>query len=254
MGQGAGHQNIYRRIKMVVKHEYFVGYQYVDADFRIKNSAMLSMFEDMAGMHGSLAGEDVRTADTVWILTSYKIDVKKRPEYGEYVTVCTWSRSIRGLLAFREFEIRSKDGELLVCALSEWAHISKADKRPARVTPELEAAYGSEPDHSNFAGARVRATREPAEYSNTCDFTVYRNWIDVNRHMNNVHYAELAEMAMPEDAAKSISELGFEIYYRKEIKYGETVRCHYAKTEDGHAVTVKSLDGETVHAQIKYIK
>ena len=235
---------------MVVENRYFVGYQYVDADYKMKNSAMLSMFEDLAGIHGTVAGEDIRTADTVWILTAYKVDIKKRPEYGEYVTVRTWSRSIRGLLAFREFEVVNGDGELLICAVSEWVHINKADKKPARVTPELEAAYESEPEHSNFAGARLRAPREAAEYSAVSDFTVGRNWIDVNRHMNNVYYSELAEMAIPEEAADSLSELGFEIYYRKEIKCGETVRCYYRETEDGHEVTVKS--GETLHAQIIY--
>ena len=237
---------------MVVENRYFVGYQYVGADFKIKNSALLSMFEDLAGIHGALAGEDVRTAETVWILTAYKVDIKKRPEYGEYVTVRTWSRSIRGLLAFREFEVINGEGELLASALSEWAHINKSDKRPARVTTELEAAYESEPERTNFAGARLRAPREVAEYSAFCDFTVSRNWIDVNRHMNNVYYSELAELAMPEGTADSLSDLGFEIYYRKEIKCGESVRCHYKKTEDGHAVTVKSADGETIHAQIIY--
>ena len=237
---------------MVVKHDYFVGYQYIDTEFKMKNSAMLSMFEDLACIHGSRAGEDIRIADTVWLLTAYKINVIKRPEYGEYVTVSTWSRNMRGVLAFREFEIRGKDGELLVCAVSEWAHIFRADGRPARATPELEAMYGSEPEHTNFEGARLRATREPDEYTAELEYTVGRNWIDVNGHMNNVHYIELAELALPEKALDGLSERDFEIYYRKEIKYGETVRCHYAKTEQGHTVTVKSADGETLHAQIKF--
>ena len=239
---------------MVVENKYFIGYQYVGADFRIKNSALLAMFEDLAGIHGTKAGEDVRTAETVWILTAYKVDIKRRPEYGEYVTVRTWSRSIRGLLAFREFEIISESGELLVCALSEWAHINKADKKPARVTPELEAAYESEPEHSNFGGARLRAPRENGEYSFESDFTVGRNWIDVNLHMNNVYYSDLAEMSMPHNEADAISDLGFEIYYRKEIKCGEMVRCYYAKRENGHTVSVKSESGETLHAQIIYLK
>ena len=239
---------------MVVKHEYFVGYQYVDPNFKIKNSSLLCMFEDLACIHGTLAGEDIRTADTAWILTAYKLDIKKRPEYGEYVTVHTWSRNMRGLLAFREFEVRSKSGELLVCALSEWAHIGKADGKPVRVTPELEAAYESEPDHSNFSGIRLRNTKEPQEYSHMGEWTVERNWIDVNHHMNNVYYASLAEMAMPQDAADGIADHGVEIYYRKEIKYGERVVCQYAKTEEGHTVAVRSADGETLHAIIKFIK
>ncbi len=239
---------------MVVEHKYFVGYQYVDANFKIKNSAILGMFEDLACIHGGKAGEDIRYAPTVWILTAYKVDIKRRPEYGEYVNVRTWSRSLRGFLAFREFEIRDAEGELLVSALSEWAHIQRAEVKPARVTPELEAAYESEPERTNFAGVRLRSTKEPQEYESVLEYTVGRNWVDVNRHMNNIYYAELAEAALPDGVFEDIAQYGFEIYYRKEIKYGQNVKCFYAEEGDMHTVTVKSEDGEILHALIRYTK
>ena len=239
---------------MIVKHKYFVGYQYVDAHYRIKNAALLGMFEDLAGMHGTIAGEDIRTADTVWILTAYRVKILKRPEYGEYVTLSTWSRSVRGLLAFREFEVRNRDGELLVCAVSEWAHIYKATGMPARVSQELADSYESEPDRTNFPNMRLRLTGEPAEYSFESEWQIGRNWIDVNRHMNNVHYAELAEMAMPDDRAEGFCASRFDIFYRKEIKCGQTVRCFYAEDENTHTVSIKSADGVTLHAQVKLYK
>ena len=239
---------------MIVEHKYFVGYQYVDAKFKLKNSAMLGMFEDLACIHGGIAGEDVRYAPTAWILTAYKIDIKRRPMYGECVTVRTWSRNLRGFLAFREFEIRDEAGELLVAALSEWAHLQKADGKPARVTPELEAAYESEPERTNFAGVRLRNTKEPEQYEGELEYTVGRNWIDANRHMNNIYYAELAEAALPDSVFESISDYGFEIYYRKEIKYGQKVRCFYTNDGENHTVAVKSEGGEVLHALIRYIR
>ena len=239
---------------MVVKHEYFIGYQYIDADFKIKNSALLSMFEDLACIHGARAGDDLRSAPTVWLLTAYKVKIIRRPEYAERVVVSTWSRGMRGVFAFREFEVRNSAGELLVCALSEWAHVFKADGKPARVTPELEKMYESEPEHSNFGGERIRVVRTAENGEQTYGFTVLGNLIDVNRHMNNVHYIEQAELALPEEVLPELSELSFEICYRKEIKYGERVRCFYAKDGDSHSVFIKSEDTETLHAQIKFLK
>ena len=239
---------------MIVNHKYFVGYQYVDAHYKIKNASLLGMFEDLAGMHGTIAGEDIRTADTVWILTAYRVKILKRPEYGEYVTLSTWSRSVRGLLAFREFEVRNRDGELLVCAVSEWAHIYKATGMPARVSQELADSYESEPDRTNFPNMRLRPFGEPAEYSFESRWQIGRNWIDVNRHMNNVYYAELAEMAMPEEVAEGFCASQFDIFYRKEIKCGQTVRCFYAEDESNHTVSIKSADGEVLHALVKLYK
>ena len=51
-----------------------------------------------------------------------------------------------------------------------------------------------------------------------------------------------------------IFDYGFEIYYRKEIKYGQSVRCFYSKDGQNHTVAVKSEDGEVLHALIRYIK
>ena len=235
---------------MVVKHEYFVGYQYIDTDYKIKNSALLSMFEDLACMHGSRVGEDIRTAPTVWLLSAYKVKIIRRPEYGEYITACTWSRGMRGVLAQREFEIRSAAGELLVCALSEWVHVFKAGG-PARVTAELEAAYESEPERTNFPGERLRPPRECTEYDSEMQFTVGRIFIDVNDHMNNVHYAEISELILPDVSTASYN---FEIYYRKEIKCGETVVLRHSSDENTHTVTVKSADGAILHSIIKYTK
>ncbi len=235
---------------MVVKHEYFVGYQYIDTDYKIKNSALLSMFEDLACIHGTRAGEDIRTAPTVWLLSAYKVKIIRRPEYGEYVEASTWSRGMRGVLAQREFEIRSKTGELLICALSEWAHVFKVGG-PARVTPELDAAYESEPEHTNFSGARLRPPRECTEYESEMNFTVGRIFIDVNDHMNNVHYAEMSELILPDIA---LADYDFEIYYRKEIKCGETVVLRRSSGENSHTVTVVSADGATLHSIIKYTK
>ena len=239
---------------MVVKHEYFVGYQYVDTDFKIKNSALLSMFEDLACIHGACAGEDIRSAPTVWLLTAYKVKVLKRPEYAERVTASTWSRGMRGVFAFREFEIRNSSGELLVCALSEWAHVFKADGKPARVTPELEEMYESEPEHSNFGGERIKICRSAEIGEHTFSFSALHNLMDVNRHMNNVHYIEQAELALPEELLPKLSEFGFEIYYRKEIKYGDRINCFYAADEGSHNVFIRSENGETLHAQVKFIK
>ncbi len=235
---------------MIVKHEYFVGYQYIDIDFKLKNSAILSMFEDLAGIHGTKAGEDIRTAPTVWLLTAYKVKILRRPEYGEYLIVSTWSRGMRGVLALREFEIRSADGELLVYALSEWAHVFKTGG-PARVTPELDAAYEPECERTNFPNIRPRAPRDDGKYESSIEFTVGRIFIDINNHMNNVHYAEISELILPDIP---LADYDFEIYYRKEIKCGETVVLHYASDENTHTVTVKSTDGATLHSIIRYTK
>ncbi len=239
---------------MIVEERYFIGYQYVGADLKLKNSSILCMLEDIAGLHGILAGESIKTSPTTWLLSAYRVIVKKRPEYGDRVTLRTWSREIRNFFACREFEMIDASGEVIVTAISEWAHINRFEGKLEKCSQELADAYRHEPDYSNFDRAlRVKRLKTPENFDNRTEFTVGRNWIDANHHMNNVYYLDLAEMALPENVSESLRADEFSIFYKKEIKCGETVECRSAETDDGYMVSVIDKDG-TLRAQIMLYK
>jgi len=44
-----------------------------------------------------------------------------------------------------------------------------------------------------------------------------------------------------------------EVMYKKEIKFGENVKCFYTIQDDEHIVTIKNIDETVVHAIIKII-
>ena len=67
--------------------------------------------------------------------------------------------------------------------------------------------------------------------------------------MNNVYYLDLAEMVIPDESRAD----DFSIFYRREIKFGESVDCRFSRVEDGGFVSVVGKDG-TLHAQIMLYK
>ena len=44
---------------MIIKDDFYIGYRDVDTNLKIKNSAILNLFEDIAGMHANIAGENL---------------------------------------------------------------------------------------------------------------------------------------------------------------------------------------------------
>ena len=116
-------------INMIVSKKFFVGYRDVDSNLKMKNNAILDLFQEMAGFHGIRCGQASGTINTAWVLTGYKVNIIKRPVYGIDIEAVTWAREIRGISSCREFELRSEDGELLVCATSNWAHVNIEDKK-----------------------------------------------------------------------------------------------------------------------------
>ena len=55
---------------MVVKEIFYVGYSDITADLRLSDTAILKIFENMACIHGTRAGESIKTCDARWFLTA----------------------------------------------------------------------------------------------------------------------------------------------------------------------------------------
>lgn len=67
---------------MIFKDRFYIGYRDIDTNLKIKNSAILNIFEDIAGMHAAEAGEGLKDSNTTWLLTGYKVNILKQPEHG----------------------------------------------------------------------------------------------------------------------------------------------------------------------------
>lgn len=239
---------------MIFKDKFYIGYRDIDTNLRIKNSAILNIFEDIAGMHATEAGEGLKDSNTTWLLTGYKVNILKQPEYGERVDVYTWGTEIKNITASREFEIRDQLGELLVSGLSNWVHINLKTKKIEKVSQELIDAYKLEPSNTNFNELKIKKISEPQNYLYERSYKIDWNWIDANNHMNNIYYLELAEMMLPNEIRKNNRYSGFEVMYKKEIKYGDTIICSYAETEDSYIIAIKDEKLQDLHAIVRLKK
>lgn len=236
---------------MVVKDKFYIGYRDVDANLKIKNSAILNIFEDIAGMHANLIGEGIKQGDTTWLLTGYKVKILKRPEYGDKVCVETWGTEIKSITASREFEVRSESGELLIIGLSNWVHINIKSKKIEKVSETIANAYQIEPEKTNFNETKLEKLKSPEEFEYEKEYTIDWNWIDANNHMNNIFYMDLADIVLPDEISKENVFSAFEIMYKKEIKYKDKVKCLYSESEGESTIVLKNIENDEIHSIIK---
>ncbi len=239
---------------MIFKENFYVGYSDVGKDFRLSNTSVLRLFENVSCMHSSLAGDGMKTSPSRWFLKAYHVKIHNRAEQEERVTACTWSRNVKGVSASREFAIYKENGDLAVTGLSNWVRVNAATLKPERVDSALMERYQSETERTNFDSPWIDKLKEPENYSIEKEFYIDRNFIDANNHMNNVFYLDLAELILPEEVYEKGECNEFEIMYRKAIRYGETVKCFYTEEDDGYYVTIKSVDLSDCHAVIKLYK
>ncbi len=240
-----------------MKYKFYVGFKDINRDLRLKNSSMLTFFENVAGMHASAVGdgfkETVNTTHTTWLLLFWKAKVIKRPQYGDSVIARTWVRSFKRVYSYREFELLSESGELLAVCATKWVKIDFEKGLPARHDPNLGNYETLE--KTGFPGEDTEVKiSEPGEYNWQYTYKIPLDWIDMNYHMNNTRYITLSQYAFVNNGLEFPEFDFFEVIYKKEVKEGDTVKCFVAEDETGFTVAVKSEDESILHTLLRFYK
>lgn len=239
---------------MVFTGKFYIGYSDITKDMTLSNTAILKFFENIASMHSRVAKDDINESEGRWFLTGYHVKITKRPQYGENVTIKTWSREMKGVQACREFEIYNEKDELCLIGISNWIRINAKTLRLERISQELFDAYGSEPEKTNFNYSWIEKLKETETADFEKEFHIERNFIDANNHMNNVYYLDLATNILPEEVYQKGESNEFVIMYKSAIAYDETVCCLFTSAETENVVCIKSQDKSELKAVIKLLK
>ena len=184
---------------------------------------------------------DARGENVSWVLTRLAVKMFRYPVWEEEVTVVTFPRGGRKIVAWRDFEIKSADGGTIGLATSEWMLIDLATRKIAPIPQSVLDAceFGSE----SVLGAEPFTARLkfPADVSVSASgpYKAQYSHIDLNGHVNNVHYVEWALESVPEEyRRRSVSRL--DIVFRQEAKAGDELESCSEIAADGilrHAIT-----------------
>lgn len=208
-------------------------------------------------MHSDEAGyglNDIESTGFTWILLNWKVRVLKRPIYGEKILVKTWARKTEKFYTYRDYQVFDASNNLLAIATTKWILMNAKTMGIEKISDEVISKYFPE-NVSVFDGeAEINKIADPKEYLSCMNYKVQRKDIDINNHMHNVYYLDLAYEALPDEVYENCRFNNFEIMYKKEIKLGEIVKCFYSHIDDTHYITIKSEDEKVLHSIIKFSK
>ena len=172
------------------------------------------------------AGENIS-----WVLTRLKVRIARFPKWEEKVSILTFPRGGRRIVAYRDFVLMGADGDELGRATSEWMLIDLASRKIVAIPDGVFAAANTvrEPVFGEEPFAKLRWDCK-AESSDALVLRARRGDIDLNGHVNNVHYVEWLMEGRP-DAAGPCHEI--DIVFKSETLAGEEVRVESVETEPG---------------------
>ena len=240
---------------MIFEQDFKTGVKDIGKNNLIKNRAILEMLENIGAYHSDLAGygaNDVPQTKVAWILLGWKLNVIKRPKYGQTIHVKTWGRDMVKAITYRDFELYDENNNLCAIATSKWVLVNSENGRLTRITEEIIHKYQIE-DKTIFDERELEKLPIPSEeeYINAVDYTVARRDIDINGHMHNLYYLDIAYEALPNEVYQNRPYDSVQIQYKKEVKQGETVRCKYAFHGGKHVVAIYSRDESVLHAIVE---
>ncbi len=187
---------------------------------KIKNRAILEILENIAGYQSDYVGfganETVKTK-IAWVLLDWKLEVIKRPTYGQTLQVKTWGRNMNKFFTYRDYEIYDENNELCIIATSKWTLLNIEKRKMVRLTEELIEKYKPE-EKSVFLDEKLDKIKIPTKFISNIKYKVIRKDIDLNKHMHNLYYLDLAYEALPEDVYAKRPFDNVRITYKKEIK------------------------------------
>lgn len=222
----------------------------------IKNIGILEILENIGTHHSDMVGygpNDIEKTGVTWILLDWKLQVIKRPKYGQNLNVNTWSRTISGktkkTYTYRDFEIYDEENNLCVIGTSKWVLINAKTGKIIKIDEQLIEKYSPE-NKSVFKIEELDKIKSPENFSNEIKYKVSRRDIDLNGHMHNLYYLYLAYEVLPEEVYEKRPYDNIRIQYKKEIKLGDIIKCKYTFYNDEHIITISSEDDKKIHSII----
>lgn len=204
---------------------------------------LLDYLQETASEHACALGFDHPVVDEAsgatgaWVLAQIRVDIERLPRWRETVLVDTFPHGVRALSADRDFTVALADGTPCAVASTRWMLMDPVARRAVRV-PAFVARFDAGREPVFGAGDPFTRLRPPQPGAAPAPeekraFRVMRAHIDLNGHVNNAHYAAwmLESLGASAVAGRRLSR--FEIAFRSETLYGESVESTTYETAPG---------------------
>lgn len=213
-------------IQSIHKETYKVNSINVNSNQRLGLIGILGFLQDAASEHAQASGfgfDDMLRKNIFWVLIRQNIRMYQWPKWQDKVIVETWPTHFQGLYAYREFVIFVDNEKIGECSTT-WMILDGKTRRPIKTDFLNDEVATRENLALDFTAEKVDVS---GELSWSKKFKVRNSDIDMNKHVNNIKYAQWVLDAIPFEYHQTHVVNEFEINFTAETMLGDTVICHY---------------------------
>ncbi len=175
--------------KFTYIHDYEVLSCHCDPFSNLRMASLCIFMQEIAWLHSdkmSIGWKSLmENYNCFWALTRLKVKMIDPPQWGDILTIKTWSRGTDGIQFFRDWEVCDNTGKIRAVGSSVWI-VMNAETRRVQRDAELTKKF---PLHGTQVFPEKLKKIKPLTNPELSDYSVIRySELDVNCHMNNVSY------------------------------------------------------------------
>jgi acyl-ACP thioesterase len=220
---------------------------------------VVNYFQDGSIYHSESIDIDVENRierSQVWILLSWQIEFVRFPKLSEKIKTSTWATNFDRFYGYRNFRMKSEDGEMLAYANTVWVYMDTNRGRPVKITEELVSAYLAEEGlDMGPADRKIKLSKEMRLMTEVPEILVKRSQLDTNYHMNNGQYIQVAMdllYGLWKDKNYDEPKINkLRVEYKKSALLGEVIVPYVHMEEDKATFDLRNVNGES-YAVVKF--
>jgi acyl-ACP thioesterase len=180
----------------VYREELLLRSKDVDLHRRLRTSRLFELLQEASIRHTEQLGmgrDKTLDKGILWIVGLQRAEIARMPVYDEQIVLKSWPGQTMRFFFPRYYQLETAEGELLLRASALWTLVDGSTRKI--VNPE---SYGVVIEGVT-TGEEIPLPSAPPrlEMTESTPFRVPYSYVDLNGHMNNTRYFDLAEDCIP---------------------------------------------------------
>lgn len=197
---------------------------------KLRTSRLMEILQEVCIAHTEALGAGrAKTLDKgfLWVIIQQEINIQRMPVYDETITVSSWPGETMHVLFPRYYQITDEMGDVIIQGSSLWTLIDKNTRRMIFADRYGITVPGEKTDIDIPLPKAI--AREECDHHDV--FKVPFSWCDLNGHLNNTRYFDLAEDRI-QAASLNRQLTSVSAEYTSEAPFKETLDISWHEDKD----------------------
>ena len=218
---------------------------------RLRLSRLFELLQEASIRHTEQLGmgrEKTLDKGLLWVVTMQRCEIARLPAYDERITLTSWPGAMMHVFFPRYYRIADEKDNTLLSASALWMLVDEKTRKmvfPDEWGVEIAGVTTGQEIRLPSGLKKLPCTEEAA-------FTVPFSYVDLNGHMNNTRYFDLAEDHLPA-AAEGRRLKAVSTEYTAEARFRDALTLRWG-SEDGRCYMEGVSDKPCFRLSMEYEK